>query len=72
VRTLVNNQPSGSSGSIIFDGLDDEGNVLRIGIYIAYLEALNDNTGVVEILKTVFVVGKLEPVADSYNTSNYP
>ena len=33
VRTLLNNQPSGSSGSVIFDGRDDSGEALRIGIY---------------------------------------
>src|SRR5690606_27438610 len=33
VRTLLNNSPSGQSGSVIFDGLEDSGQVLRIGIY---------------------------------------
>lgn len=58
VRTLANNFPSGSSGSIIFNGLDDDGNALRMGIYIVFLEALNDNSGVVENLKTVVVVAR--------------
>jgi hypothetical protein len=58
VRTLLNNQPSGSSGSVIFDGKDDEGRTLRIGIYIIFLEALNDNSGVVEMNKTVVVVAR--------------
>jgi hypothetical protein len=58
VRTLANNSPSGSSGSIIFDGLNDDGNALRMGIYIVFLEALNDNSGVVENLKTVVVVAR--------------
>lgn len=58
VRTLVNNQASGSNGSVIFDGLEDEGEALRIGIYIIFLEALNDNSGIVEILKTVVVVAR--------------
>lgn len=58
VRTLLNNQPSGSTGSIIFDGLDDDGRTLRIGIYIIFLEALNDNSGVVETSKTVVVVAR--------------
>ena len=58
VRTLVNNQASGQNGSIIFNGLDDNGNALRIGIYIIFLEALNDNSGTVENLKTVVVVAR--------------
>ncbi|MBK7379274.1 MAG: lamin tail domain-containing protein [Ignavibacteriales bacterium] len=58
VRTLANNLASGSSGSIVFDGLEDDGQPMRIGIYIIFLEALNDNSGVVEILKTVVVVAR--------------
>ena len=58
VRTLVNNQASGSNGSIIFNGFDDENNSLRMGIYIIFLEALNDNSGVVETIKTVVVVAR--------------
>jgi len=58
VRTIVNNQPSGSSGSVVFNGLDDSGNPLRIGIYIIYLEALNENMGSIESLKTAVVVAR--------------
>ena len=58
VRTLDNNLASGSSGSIIFNGLDDERNPLRMGIYIVYLEALNQNDGVTEALKAALVVAR--------------
>lgn len=58
LRTLLNNAPSGQSGSVIFDGLDDDGQVLRIGIYIIFLEAMNDNAGVIETMKTVVVVAR--------------
>jgi hypothetical protein len=58
VRALANNQPSGSSGSVIFNGLGDDGQALRIGIYIIFLEALNEGTGVVETMKTVVVVAR--------------
>ncbi|UCH66191.1 MAG: lamin tail domain-containing protein, partial [Ignavibacterium sp.] len=58
VRTLANSQASGSSGSIIFNGLADDGEALRIGIYIIFLEAINEGAGVVENLKTVVVVAR--------------
>lgn len=58
VRTLLNNQASGSSGSVIFDGRDDYGEALRIGIYIIFLEAINEGNGVVETMKTVVVVAR--------------
>ena len=38
--------------------LDDDGRILRIGIYIIFLEAMNDNAGVVETMKTVVVVAR--------------
>ncbi|MBA4310056.1 MAG: hypothetical protein C0425_06930 [Chlorobiaceae bacterium] len=58
VRTLANNQGSGSSGAITFDGLDDSGNPLRIGIYVVLLEALNSSNGVEDKEKTVIVVAR--------------
>jgi hypothetical protein len=58
VRTLENNQASGSSGSVIFDGIGDDGQALRIGIYIIFLEAINEGAGVVETMKTVVVVAR--------------
>jgi hypothetical protein len=58
VRTLENNQASGQSGSVIFDGIGDDGQALRIGIYIIFLEAINEGAGVVETMKTVVVVAR--------------
>jgi hypothetical protein len=58
VRTISNNQPSGSTGSVVFDGIGDDGAALRIGIYIVFLEALNETEGVVETLKTTVVVAR--------------
>ena len=55
---LANSQTSGSSGSVIFDGRDDSDEALRIGIYIIFLEAINEGAGVVENLKTVVVVAR--------------
>jgi hypothetical protein len=56
VRTLLNNQISGSEGQIIFDGKDDSGQRLRIGIYILYIEALDNIGGRVEETKTTVVI----------------
>ena len=56
VRTLLNNQISGSEGQIIFDGKNDSGEKLRIGIYILFLEAIDDRGGTVEQVKTTVVV----------------
>ena len=58
LRTLLNNQPSGSQGSVVFDGLEDNGTPFRMGIYIVFLEALNETSGVSETLKTVVVVAR--------------
>jgi len=58
VRVLSNNMASGTTGSVIFDGLGDDRMPLRMGIYIIFLEALNSNTGVNEILKTTVVVAR--------------
>jgi len=60
VRTLLNNRLSGSEGQIIFDGKNDNGEKLRIGIYILYIEAINDMGGTIEQTKaTVVVAAKL-------------
>ncbi len=56
IKTLLNNQASGSSGQIVYNGLDDENRKLRLGIYIVFIEALNDQNGVVETIKTTVVV----------------
>lgn len=56
VRTLLNNQISGSESQIIFDGKDDLGEKLRTGIYVAFLEAVDDRGGTIEQVKATFVV----------------
>ena len=59
VRTLVNNRATASNGSIIFDGLDDNGNALRIGMYIVFLEAVDINSGVNKSYKDIIVVARM-------------
>ena len=58
VRTLANCAPSGSEGAVVFDGRDDNNNPLRIGIYIILLDAFNENSGILESMKTVVVVAR--------------
>ena len=58
LRNLLNNQPSGSSGSVIFNGLEEDGTPFRMGIYIVLLEAMNGTSGVLETLKTVVVIAR--------------
>jgi len=55
---LANSQASDSYGSVIIDGIDDSGEALRIGIYIIFLEVINEGSGVVENMKTVVVVAR--------------
>ncbi len=60
IRTLVNNEPSGSSGQVIWDGMNDERQKTRIGIYVVLLEAFDVNGGNVNAIKgAVVVAGRL-------------
>ncbi|MFZ5516391.1 MAG: lamin tail domain-containing protein [Candidatus Zhuqueibacterota bacterium] len=60
VRFLANNQPAGIHTVIKWDGLNDEGFMCRMGIYIVFLEALHSEKGLVEtIKKTVVLAGQL-------------
>jgi hypothetical protein len=56
IRTLVNNEPSGSSGQVIWDGMNDEKQKARIGIYVVLLEAFDVSGGTVNSVKGVLVV----------------
>ena len=58
VRTIADGVPSGQKGTVIFNGLDDNNNPLRIGIYIVLLEAFNQNSGLLESMKKVVVVAR--------------
>ncbi|MCC5942172.1 MAG: lamin tail domain-containing protein [Balneolaceae bacterium] len=45
VRTLAEGTAAGFEGSIIWDGLTDDGQRNRIGIYIVFVEAYNSSSG---------------------------
>lgn len=56
IKTLLNHQPAGSAGSVTWDGRDDEGKSIPIGVYIIFLEAIRQTTGKLESGKGVIVV----------------
>lgn len=58
VRTIADNKAVGSNSSIIFDGLGDSGNPLRIGIYILFIEAISTDNAVIETLKAPVVIAR--------------
>ena len=58
VRTITQNKSSASKGKIIFDGCDDSGTPLRIGMYIVLLEAVSDNGKTIETLKDIVVIAR--------------
>jgi hypothetical protein len=56
VRTLANNEPVASSGTLLWNGLDDNNRRVRIGMYIILFEALDAAGGVYRVMKDVVVV----------------
>ncbi len=58
IRTLANANLGGARGEIIWDGLDDDRQRVRIGPYIVYLEAGDSWGGTVATAKAVVVVAR--------------
>lgn len=58
VRTLEDNRPSASNNSIIFNGLDDDGKALRIGIYILLIEVTSGESSNIETVKVPIVIAR--------------
>jgi len=56
VRTLVNAEPTGARGSVVWDGMNDDRNRVRMGIYIVLLEALDASGAEIHAAKSVVVV----------------
>jgi hypothetical protein len=56
IRTLANGELAGTQGEIIWDGLDENRQRARIGVYVVYLEATDRSSGRVERAKAVAVV----------------
>ncbi len=60
VCELLNTVPSGSLNEVLWNGKKNNGESLRIGVYIIFLEALNRELGVIRIMKQPIVIaGKL-------------
>ncbi len=60
IRTLLNHSPSGPEGYIVWDGRDERGRRVRLGIYILLLEAYDARGGnLVRLKQTVVVADRL-------------
>ncbi len=58
VRTLTDNSITGQQGEILFDGKDDSGNPLRIGIYVLLLEEIGNNNNSLKTYKKAIVIAR--------------
>lgn len=56
VRTLAEHEPTGAHGEIIWNGLNDRGERVRMGIYVVLLEVLDGGNGAMYTLKGAVVV----------------
>lgn len=56
VRTLMSNSISGNNGEIVFNGLDDNDQKLRTGIYILLIEVIDVKNGTSDNLKVPLVI----------------
>jgi hypothetical protein len=58
VRTLANDKPAGTHGSLIWDGLKDDGSRNRIGIYIVIFKAHDSMNGKNKVFKKTVVLAR--------------
>ncbi|MDP1675711.1 MAG: lamin tail domain-containing protein [Bacteroidota bacterium] len=58
IRRLAQSEPSPSTGSIIWNGMDDDAHRVRIGMYIILFEALDNFGGTAKTMKDVAVVAR--------------
>ncbi len=58
VRQLLNNAPTGSQRTVIWDGRDDAGRVLPLGLYIVHLQAIDAGNGVLVNQTATVVLAK--------------
>jgi len=58
VRHLLNNAPTGASYQVVWNGSSENGEILRMGIYVVFLQALNERQGVVQEARATVVLAK--------------
>jgi hypothetical protein len=58
VRHLEEARLSSKTGRLVWNGLDDSGNPLRVGIYVVLLEAIDATAGRIEAYKAVAVLAR--------------
>jgi hypothetical protein len=58
IRHLLNNAPVGAEYQTIWDGAGEDGETARMGIYILFLQGLNEQRGVVHEARTTVVLAK--------------
>jgi len=58
IRTLEDNRFSGNNFSLVWDGKDENGQPARIGIYVIYLQMLNDRQGTLAEMKTTVILAR--------------
>lgn len=59
IRLLANNKPLGTSGSLVWDGIDDKGRLTQTGIYLIYIELHHQSGEVKRYKKTCVLGGKM-------------
>lgn len=58
IQTLVDNRFIGSFFNLVWDGRDKMGRFARIGIYIIFIQVLNDRLGVLREMKTMVTLAQ--------------
>jgi len=58
IYILIDNRFSGSHFNLVWDGRDKMGRIARIGIYIIFIQVLNDRLGVLREMKTTVVLAQ--------------
>lgn len=60
VKTLINNLLLSSQGFVLWDGINDEGELSNIGIYLVAFEAFNEQGKVISTIKTAILADFLD------------
>jgi hypothetical protein len=58
IRTLVSARRTAARGEVLWDGLDDDGRRVPVGIYVIWFEAVDADGGRVDVAKKTVVLAK--------------